>query len=330
MGTAHCRLSFWKYLSIVPQQRLRGAPLCVCTRAAAAQWSPLSRGFKALTDLTCTLHSLHIYPLKSCAGIAVQQGLLIETGLELDRAWMLVDEQSRFLSQRVMPRMALIEPTLRVDDLRLRAPGMLALHLALDRVETATRVTVWNDRVDAYDMGPLAAQWFSDFLGRKVRLVRFDPEQQRRCDPRWTGANTALCAFADGFSLLVTSTASLAELNRRLTAAGADAVDMRRFRPNIVLDGIDAHDEDHIDTLHIATDQGPVVLKFVKPCVRCSIPDVDPATAETGFAVADTLAGYRADPRMDGGITFGMNAIVLEGVDKELRVGQKAQASFGF
>lgn len=283
-----------------------------------------------MTDLTCTLHSLHIYPIKSCAGIAVQQGLLIETGLELDRAWMLVDEQGNFLSQRVLPRMALVETTLRSDDLRLRAPGMLALHLALDRVEAATRVSVWGDLVDAFDMGPLAAQWFSDFLGRKVRLVRFDPEQQRRCDPHWTGDDKALCAFADAFSLLVTSTASLAELNRRLGAAGAAPVEMRRFRPNIVLDGIDAHDEDHIDTLHIATDGGPVVLKFVKPCVRCSIPDVDPDSAETGHAVADTLASYRADARMDGGITFGMNAIVLEGVDRVLRVGQGAQASFGF
>lgn len=283
-----------------------------------------------MTDLTCTLHALHVYPLKSCAGIAPREGVLVETGLDLDRAWMVVDDAGRFISQRVEPRLALVEPTVRSSDLRLRAPGMLALHLSLDSVEAATSATVWNDTVKAYDMGALAAQWFSDYLGRSVRLVRFDPEQQRRCDVRWTGEAEAECAFADAFPLLVASTASLAELNRRLAAGGAAAVDMRRFRPNIVLDGIDAHDEDHIQQLHIDTAEGPVLLKFVKPCVRCTIPDVDPDSADTGHAVADTLAGYRSDPRVDGGVTFGMNAIVIEGFDAVLRVGQTARASFGF
>jgi uncharacterized protein YcbX len=283
-----------------------------------------------VSDLSCTLHALFVHPVKSCAGLPVTQSLLVETGLEFDRQWMLVDAHGEFISQREQPRLALVETTLRLNDLRLRAPGMLALHVSLDRVEEPLRVQIWDDRVAAYDMGALAAQWFSDYLGQAVRLVRFDPEARRLSDRHWSGDIEAQAAFADGFALLVTSTASLAELNRRLVAAGHAPVDMRRFRPNIVLDGIDAHDEDHIRDLHLDTPQGDVHLRLVKPCTRCSIPDVDPTTGEQGRGVADTLAGYRSDPRVDGAVSFGMNAVVVSGIEHMLAVGQAARASLGF
>jgi uncharacterized protein YcbX len=105
---------------------------------------------------------------------------------------------------------------------------------------------------------------------------------------------------------------------------------MERFRPNLVLDGLAPWEEDHVDALTIATDEGPVRLKLVKPCVRCTIPSVDPATGEQGHEPGDTLSTFRADPRMDGGITFGMNAIVVEGVERALRVGQSAQVTLAF
>jgi uncharacterized protein YcbX len=283
-----------------------------------------------LSDLSCTLHALYVHPLKSCAGIGVRSSLLVETGLEFDRAWMLVDERGEFVTQRELPRLALIQPTLRHGDVVLRAPGMLALHLALDRAESALTVRVWDDWVPAWDMGALAAQWCSDFAGRPLRLVRFDPEHRRLSERRWTGVHEAQTAFADGFALLVTSTASLAELNRRLQAGGAAAVDMSRFRPNLVLDGIDAHDEDHVDRLEIDTPQGTVQLKLVKPCARCTIPGVDPLTGVQGFEVIDALAAYRSDPRVEGAATFGMNAIVVSGVEHVLAVGQACRASFGF
>ncbi|MGL6110306.1 MAG: MOSC domain-containing protein [Rubrivivax sp.] len=283
-----------------------------------------------MSDLNCTLQALFVHPVKSCAGMAVNSSLLVETGLELDRAWMLVDERREFVTQREQPRLALVQPSLRADDMVLRAPGMLALHVALDRAEEGVCVRVWDDWVQARDMGALAAQWFSDFLGQRVRLVRFDPAHQRLSDSRWTGALQAQTAFADGFALLVTSTASLAELNRRLVQQGSGAVEMRRFRPNIVLDGIDAHDEDHLDTLEFDTAQGTVQLKLVKPCVRCTIPGVDPVTGTQGFEVGDTLAAYRSDPRVGGAATFGMNAIVVGGIEQVLAVGQSGRARFRF
>ncbi len=277
------------------------------------------------------LSSLHVHPVKSCAGVAVDEALLIETGLEFDRAWMVVDESGEFITQREQPRMALVKPKLRTDDIQLRAPGMLALHLRLDTADQPCRVKVWDDTVAAYDMGDLAAQWFSDFLGRRVRLARFDPAERRLADARWTGPFESETAFSDGFPLLVTSTASLAELNRRLLAAGHDAVAMQRFRPNIVLDGVeDAHGEDFIDEQTIESPDGQVLLKLVKPCGRCTIPDVDLASALQGHAVADTLAAYRVEPRIGGGLAFGMNAIIVSGVLHRLRVGARVQARLNF
>jgi len=283
-----------------------------------------------VNEAVVSVQSLHAYPIKSCAGIELREALLIETGFEFDRTWMLVDDAGDFVSQRELPRMALIRPTLRLSDLVLRAPGMLALHIALDTVEAATTVRVWEQPVRAYDMGPLAARWFSDFLGREVRLVRFDPEQRRLSERRWTGALEAENAFQDGFPLLVASTASLAELNRRLVAAGAPPATMARFRPNLVLDGLEAHGEDGLDAIAFTADDGPIRLRLVKPCARCAIPDVDPATGEPGHTVGDALAGYRADPRHGGKITFGMNAVIVAGFERKLRVGMQGMATIRF
>ena len=282
------------------------------------------------SDQAVGIASLHVYPIKSCGGIALGEALLIETGIEFDRAWMVVDAAGVFVTQRDLPRMALIQPTLKTSEMVLRAPGMLALHVALDRVEERVSATVWDDEVAAYDMGDLCAQWFSDFLGRPLRLVRFDPEQKRLSDHRWTGALDAENAFADGFPILVTSVAAIDELNRRLRSQGLPDATMARFRPNLVLDGLDAHGEDALDEIEFATDDGPVRIRLVKPCARCPIPDVDPVSAEAGHAVGDTLAGYRGDARLDGKITFGMNAVIVEGVERVLRVGMVGTATFKF
>jgi len=283
-----------------------------------------------VSDVEVQLGSLHVYPVKSCGTVTLDEALIIETGLEFDRAWMVVDEAGEFVTQRELPRMALIAPTLRQFDMVLRAPGMLTLHIALDTVHASMRATVWGDTVQAYDMGDLAAQWFSDFLGRKLRLVRFDPEQRRLSSREWTGAIEAENAFSDGYPLLVASSASLAALNARVQQRAAAPVTMQRFRPNLVLDGLEAHDEDHIDDIVFDTSDGPVRLKLVKPCTRCTIPDVDPATGLLGHAVGDALAAYRRDARLDGAITFAMNAVIVQGIGCALRKGLEGRASYRF
>ena len=286
-------------------------------------------------DLQATIARLFVYPIKSCAGVELPEALLTETGLEFDRAWMVVDAEGEFVTQRELPRMALIRPQMKHSEAVLRAPGMLALHIAFDRVEQPVRVRVWNDEVAAYDMGDIAAQWFSDFLSepgrpRKLRLVRFDPEHRRLSNLERTGGIEALNQFSDGYPLLVASEGSLAELNARLVAAGHAVVGIERFRPNIVLAGLEAHDEDRVDTLQVRTGEGEARLQPVKPCVRCPIPDIDPATAESSPEVGNMLRTYRTDPRAGGAITFGMNAIVLQGIEHMLRRGQPVGAKLRF
>ena len=283
------------------------------------------------SDLSGTITRLFVYPVKSCAGIDVQQALLTETGLDLDRAWMVVDAQGVFMTQRTLPRMALIRPQLKSDEMVLRAPGMLALHVAMDQVEAPATVTVWRDTVPAWDMGAVAAQWFTDFLGQACRLIRFDPEVRRLSSLDWTDGIEAPNQFADGFPLLLTSEASIDEFNGRLVAAGHAPVGIERFRPNIVLGGVGAHDEDRVDMVRVdAGEREAVHLQPVKPCARCPIPNVDPATAEIDPSVSDTLRTYRQDKRVGGAITFGMNAIVRQGVGQTLRVGQRIAADLRF
>lgn len=294
-------------------------------------------------DLAVAISQLYVYPIKSCAGVAVSEAVLTDTGLEFDRAWMVVDAQGNFLTQRELPRMALIQPQLKTFDMVLRAPGMLALHVALDGVEAPVRVSVWGDEVAAFDMGALAAQWFSDFLGVTARLVRFDPEHRRVSNLKWTGGVEALNQFNDGYPVLVVSQASLDELNEKLAAQGVAAVSMARFRPNIVLgsapgaDELLPHDEDRLEALDITTDAGAVQLRLVKPCPRCPIPNVDPATGLSSPAVGDMLQSFRADARLNGAVTFGMNAIVgvPQGDDADapepmLRVGQRVSGHYRF
>jgi uncharacterized protein len=290
-------------------------------------------------DLQATISRLFVYPIKSCAGVAVQESLLIETGLEFDRAWMVVDEDGEFLSQRELPRMALIQPQLRQYDMIIRAPGMLALHIALDAVEEPCTVRVWDDTCAAYSMGPIAAQWFTDFLMQdlpsgmkpmKLRLVRFDPEHHRSSSAKWTQGLEGLNQFSDGYPMLVISEASLDDLNARLLAQGHPPVGIERFRPNIVVSGLQAHDEDRTPALFILTDVGTVELRMVKPCPRCPIPDIDPRTARSSPEVSQTLMQYRQDARVNGAITFGMNAIGVNGIDYTLRVGQTAQGRLEF
>ncbi len=287
-------------------------------------------------DLAALITGLFVYPVKSCSGVRVEQVMLLDTGLEFDRAWMVVDGDGHFLTQRELPRMALVKPQLKTCEMILRAPGMLALHIALDQVEAPARVRIWNEDVAAFDMGPIAAQWFTDFLGVPARLVRFDPDHPRVSSLDWTDGIEALNQFNDGYPLLVISQASLEQFNDKLAARGFAAVGMERFRPNIVLGDapgelpLAPHDEDRLEQLQIATPQGPVRLKPVKPCPRCPIPNIDPATAVSSTEVGDTLQSYRQDARLKGAVTFGMNAIVFEGIDHLLRVGQPVGANFRF
>lgn len=284
------------------------------------------------SDVQGQIAQLMIYPVKSCAGVAVAEAVLLETGLQWDRHWMVVDADGLFVSQRECARMALIRPQIEADSLLLRAPGMPGLRVPLQARGATLRVQVWDDVVDALDTGPEAAQWLQAFLGAPAqRLVCFDPAAQRACSTKWTGGLAASTQFADGYPVLVTTDSAMDELNTRLAAMDHPAVGMARFRPNVVLSGLLPHDEDHLGPLEVLEDGTAVAgLQLVKPCARCPIPNIDPATAESHPGVGDALQAYRQDARVNGAITFGMNAIVTHGAGTVLRVGQAVQGNYAF
>lgn len=280
------------------------------------------------------LTELNLYPIKSCAGIALREATLTSAGLMsdhiYDREWMVVNPQGEFMTQRDYPKMALIAPRIKAETLELRAPGMLRLEIPLampDQDETRTlNVQVWNDTVPAYDCDETTAAWFSSFLGTPCRLVRFHEKAKRIANTKWTNGIEAPTLFSDGYPMLVISEASLADLNNKLKAQERDTLPMNRFRPNIVINGIEAFEEDYAESFRI----GKAKLKPVKPCPRCPVPSIDQATGEFGPDPLDILQTYRANPKVDGGITFGMNTILLEGEGQVLRIGQEVEVTLAF
>ncbi len=270
---------------------------------------------------------LNLYPVKGCRGIALREATLAGTGLQVDgigdREWVVVDAEGEFLSQREHPKMALIETKLTPTSLLLKAPGMLLLDVPLGSEGDVVEVRVWDDRVSAVTQGETADAWLASYLGMPARLMRFDYEGTRLAAHRYTGKVDAPFKFADAFPLLVTSNASLAALNRRLQRQAVAAVTMPRFRANVVLDGLPEFEEDFVKELRI----GPVVIRPVKPCARCSVPGVDPLTGEHSTAVTDVLAAMRATP---DGVMFGVNAIVVEGAGATLRVGDAVGVELRF
>jgi len=282
-----------------------------------------------------TLSAIYFYPVKSCGGIALQHAEIGPLGLALDRHWMVVDAQGSFLTQRSHPAMACIRPVLDGSALVLQAPGMPTLQLdARGEDGAALTVQVWKSTLAALDQGTRAADWFSAYLGEAVRLVRFDPAVERLASSRWTGEYRAPTQFSDGYPLLVIGQASLDDLNARLAAKGAPALTMDRFRPNLVIDALEAYEEDFIDTLSFGEGAQQVRLKLIKPCARCPVPGIDQATGlrdpKWPDEPLDTLATYRANPRVDGGLSFGQNAIVIAGAGASLQVGQPCEWEFSF
>lgn len=279
--------------------------------------------------------SLHVFPIKSCAGIALDASVIDTAGLAMDRRWLLVDATGAQMTQRAYPRMALIQPAFVDTDLRLQAPGHEPFDLSVEAGLDAPHqeVTVWRARIRAHPVGVLADAWFSAVMGVPCALFRVAEPMHRQPDPHYVepwvdtfgtgpGQDHAF-GFADGFPLLVASQASLGELNEHLQAKGHGPVSMDRFRPNIVVDGLEPFDEDHIAWISF----NGITLGLVKPCTRCSMPDVDPRTGVAGTEPGDTLATFRT---FDAGVLFGQNAIVAAGAGGLLAVGDEGEFEYRF
>jgi uncharacterized protein YcbX len=274
-----------------------------------------------------TIAALNIYPVKSCRGIAADRADMTRDGLAIegarDREWMIIDARGRFVTQRELPRLALVGTKAVNGRIQLHVPGLEPV--MPEQQGPVRNVVVWSAHVRGRDGGDAVAVALSTYLGHDVRLVRFDDSSPRPVNPHYAGASGATTLYADGYPLLVIGQASLDELNERLASRGLAKLPMNRFRPNVVVEGLDPYDEDHIDTLAI----GDVVLKLVKPCTRCEITTTDQDTARRSQEPLRTLSTYRRDDRL-AGVTFGMNAIVAQGAGSAIAVGDDAQATIKF
>ncbi len=264
----------------------------------------------AAGDLRVRVADLFVYPVKSCAGIRVEAARVSAGGFEDDRRWMLTDEAGRFVSQRELPELSGLQLALGDDSstptYRISGPRGEAIELprrlspdADDAQELP--VTIWGDQLVAYELPALSA-WLRATLGRPLRGVFLPEARLRQVNPKRARPGDRV-GFADAYPFLLLSRESLGELNRRLGERGEPALDVRRFRPNIVVSGCASpHGEDTWASLTI----GSVAFRAAKLCDRCSITTVDPDSGRRGKEPLRTLAEYR---RWDGKVWFAVNLL---------------------
>lgn len=243
------------------------------------------------------IHSLSLYPVKSLPGIAVDSFTLDDFGPVGDRRWMIVDDRQQFVTQRSNPELALVATRFDGQEVIITIPGEGDFRLLAG--QESREVGIWRDRVEATFGVAGASEALSRFCGKNVYFVYMPDDVFRRVDPDRVPAYRRV-SFADGYPLLVTNTASLEALNSKLD----QPVEMRRFRPNVVISGASAWAEDQWLTLMI----GDLPVSLVKPCSRCILTTVDP---DTGVRDPDrqplkTLSGFRRTP---DGVIFGANGI---------------------
>lgn len=256
------------------------------------------------------------YPIKSCGGQFLEEAEITEFGIKDDRRAMIVDSGGSFITQREIPQLSQIRPSILGDVLTLSALGEpSSVDIPLTREGINTQVRIWKDRVMAIDQGKDASDWLTGFLRKNgnrryqtetFRLVTMAEGVRRSFNQLYIQDSAMSVNFADGFPFLIVSEESLEELNSRL----ADKLPMGRFRPNIVLKSPGSkipHYEDYIKAVQI----GGVAFDLVKPCARCPIPNTDPDTSVRTGEPLRTLITYRWFQNKAGefGAMFGQNAV---------------------
>jgi len=254
--------------------------------------------------------ALTVYPLKSAAGIEVEELPLDDRGARGDRRWLLVDPAGDAITARDTPRLLTVQPQFATADrdgaIALQAPHLPGLVVPVPDAAAPQRdVVIWGDVVSALDAGDEVAAWCSDAIGRAARLVRLDDGAARPLKSKYAGPlphATRRVAFTDGAPLMLLGLASIAHLEERLRAHGeAQHMDRRRFRANVWLSGIAAHEEDRWRRIAV----GDVALGVGSLCVRCVLTTVDPDTQQKGLEPLREFASYR---RVPDGVAFGVNA----------------------
>lgn len=267
------------------------------------------------------LSGLFVYPIKACAGIALRESDVVERGLAFDRRYLLVDRNGTFVTQREVPRLCLVQTAFAGERLLVSTAGKPALelpkHVSANGAHAHRSLRawrVWDDVGNALELAE-GSRWFSEFLNDDVSLLYMPDSERRAVNPKRARPGDVV-SFADAYPLLLISEASLADLNQRLPA-GTTPLEMRRFRPNLVISDCAPYAEDAFQSLRI----GGVSLRGVKRCERCVVTTVNPSTGEQGNEPLRTLSHYRKD---DNKVWFGMN-LIHEG-SGTLRVGDTVLA----
>ncbi|MCI0510154.1 hypothetical protein C8E00_10555 [Chromohalobacter marismortui] len=244
-----------------------------------------------------TLSSIHLYPIKSTAGRAQESAWVGMEGLMGDRRFMVTKPDGTFLTARTHPQLQRVTATFDGHTLSVRHPDLSALEMAVGTFGLATfATTVWADDFEALTTHAQLDAWFSEAAGEPARLLWLGERS-----PRYRRSIEQRVSFADGYPLLLISEASLADLNTRTREQHV----MAQFRPNLVIADTSAYAEDEWRRIRL----GEVVFRVDKPCSRCAMVSVDPATGTFKDAREPlrTLAGYR---RGEGGkVYFGQNLI---------------------
>lgn len=250
--------------------------------------------------------SLHIYPVKSMRAVDLTSVEIDVPGPVHDRRWLVVDADGQFLTQRHDPKMATVTVSISASGIRLSACGFDDMEVLQPSGARRATVTIWGTEVDAAVADETANAFVSRVMGKDARLVFMDDRSRRLMDSIWTERPEPV-SFADGFPVLVTTTASLAALNGEIEANGGAAVRMAQFRPNVVIDCDDAWAEDRWTQLQI----GDVTLDLVKPCARCVVTTTDQTTGEiTGKEPLASLGRiHRSTDARVKGFLFGVNAV---------------------
>jgi uncharacterized protein YcbX len=196
-----------------------------------------------------------------------------EDGPKYDRIYMLIDEKRNFINQVSCPQLVLMKTDLRDHSLRIWAEGFSSLEIShgwplVDEVQAfiyGKPVVVFNLLVNA------GSDFFSDYLKRKCRLVRHSHHRPRERIGSTTHERFRL-RFPDGYPVTIASEASLEKLNGLLPADSQ--VPMENFRPTVVVDGCDAHEEDS----WVSAKSDSIICWFEKECERCTNIIVDRTT----------------------------------------------------
>lgn len=273
--------------------------------------------------MAISVQSLHIYPVKSCGAIDLREATIASRGFEFDRNWMVVAPDGTKLTQRENPRLALVIPRLTSGSLVLEFAGVEPLEVPLNQIpSTRISVDIWGHRCLALDEGPDAARWLSSVLGKDLRLVRFDPAHVRSVDPSWVGAFPAETGFSDILPFHITAQESLDALNEMRRGEGLPHSPMNRFRPNIVISGVEPFVEDTIPAL--AFNEHGDKLEIVRPTSRCPIVDTDQSLGrrerEGNLQILARQRNFRNFKGKPGAM-FGVQAFASRGVGHTMKVG---------